>query len=67
MDSLSHSASSYTPSHRFRTVRFVLNLVKLNKCDGVCVSVVQRRRSGDGCLSTAILYGYKYKMGHLFI
>ena len=39
-------------------------LVQLNKCVVVCGSDLQRRHSGDGCLSSSILFKYECSMGH---
>ena len=40
--------------------------VQLNKCVVVCGSVLQREHSGDGCLTSSILFKYERCMGHLF-
>ena len=32
----------------------------------MCVSVLQRRHSGDGCLTSSILFKYERSRGHLF-
>ena len=42
-------------------------LVQLNKCVVVCGSNLQRGHSGDGCLSSMILFEYQCSMGHLFV
>ena len=42
-------------------------LVQLNKCVVVCGSDLQRWHSGDGCLSSSILFKYKCSMGYLFV
>ena len=39
---------------------------QLNKCV-VCGSVLQRGHSGDGCLTSSILFRYKLSSGHLFV
>ena len=39
---------------------------QLNKCV-VCGSVLQRGHSGDGCLTSAILFRYELSSGHLFV
>ena len=39
-------------------------LVMLNKCVVVCDYDLQRRHSGDGCLSLSILYTNESSMGH---
>ena len=41
-------------------------LVQLNKCV-VCASDLQRGHSGDGCLSSSILFKYERSRGHLFV
>ena len=41
-------------------------LVQLNKCF-VCGSDLQRGHSGDGCLSSSILFKYERSSGHLFV
>ena len=42
-------------------------LVQLNKCGVECGSDLQRGHSGDGCLSSSILFKYKNSMGHVFV
>ena len=42
-------------------------LVQLNKCVVVCGSDLQRGHSGDGCLSSSILFKYECSMGNLFL
>ena len=41
--------------------------VQLNKCVVVCGSVSQRGHSGDGCLTSSILFKYERSRGHLFV
>ena len=41
-------------------------LVQLNKCV-VCSSDLQRGHSGDGCLTSSILFKYGCSRGHLFV
>ena len=41
--------------------------VQLNKCVVVCGSVLQRGHSGDGCLTSSILFKYERSRGHLFV
>ena len=41
--------------------------VQLNKCIVVCGSVLQRGHSGDGCLTSSILFKYECSMGHMFV
>ena len=40
---------------------------QLNKCVVVCGSVLQRGHSGDGCLTSSILFKYERSRGHLFV
>ena len=42
-------------------------LVQLNKHVVVCGSDLQRGYSGDGCLSSSILFKYESSRGHLFV
>ena len=42
-------------------------LVQLNNGVVVCGSYLQRRHSGDGCLSSSILFKYERSRGHLFV
>ena len=37
--------------------------VQLNKCVVVCGSVLQRGHSGDGCLTSSILFKYERSRG----
>ena len=41
--------------------------VQLNTCVVVCASVLQREHSGDGSLTSSILFKYERSMGHLFV
>ena len=41
--------------------------VQLNKCVVVCGSVLERGHSGDGCLTSSILFKYERSRGHLFV
>ena len=41
------------------TFTCVFMLVQLNKCVVVCGSDLQRGHSGDGCLSSSILFKYE--------
>ena len=41
--------------------------VQLNKCVGVCGSVLQRGHSGDGWLTSSILFKYERSRGPLFV
>ena len=40
---------------------------QLNKCVVVCGSVLQRRHSDDGFLTSSILFKYECSRGHLFV
>ena len=42
-------------------------LVQLNKCVAVCGSDLQRGHSGNGCLTSSILFKYERSMEHLFV
>ena len=42
-------------------------LVQLNKCVVVCGSDLQRGHSGDGCLTSSIVFKYERSRGHLFV
>ena len=42
-------------------------LVQLNKCVVVCGSVLQWGQSGDGGLSSSILFKYESRVVHLFV
>ena len=42
-------------------------LVQLNKCGVVCGYDLQRGHSGDGCLTSLILFKYERSRGHLFV
>ena len=42
-------------------------LVQLNKCVVVCGSDLQRGHSGDGCLTSSILFKYERSRGQLFV
>ena len=44
----------------------VFMLVQLNKCVIVCGSDLQRGHSGDGCLSSSILFKYENSRGHFW-
>ena len=41
--------------------------VQMNKCVVVCGSVLQRGNSGDGCLTSSILFKYKRSRGQMFV
>ena len=41
--------------------------MQLNKCVVVCDSDFQRGHSGDGCLTSSILFKYERSRGHLFV
>ena len=51
--------------HKFVTFSCVFMLVPLNKCVVVCGSDLQRGHSGDGCLSSSILFKYERSRGHV--
>ena len=40
---------------------------QLTTCVCVCGSVLQRGHSGDGCLTSSILFKYERGRGHLFV
>ena len=42
-------------------------LVQLNKCVVVCGSVLQRGHSGDGYLTSSILFKYERSRGHVLV
>ena len=42
-------------------------LKQLNKYVVVCSSDLQRGHSGDGCLSSSILFNYECSMGYLIV
>ena len=42
-------------------------LVQLNNCVVVCGSDLQMGHSGDGCLSSLILFKYESSRGHLIV
>ena len=42
----------------------MFKFVQLNKCVVVCDSVLQRGHSGDGCLTSLILFKYERSRGH---
>ena len=71
MDTPFHSASrlpTFTGAvHKSVTLRWVFILVQLNKCVVVCDSVLQRGHSGNGGLSSSILFKYECRTGHLFV
>ena len=53
--------------HKSVTFSCVFMLVQLNKCGVVCDSDVQRGHSGDGYLSSSILFKYQRSRRHLFV
>ena len=53
--------------HKSVTLICVFMLVHLNKCVVVCGSDLQRGHSGDGYLSSSILFKYESSRGHLFV
>ena len=42
-------------------------VVQLNTCVVVCGSDLQRGHSGDGCLTSSILFKYERSRGHSFV
>ena len=42
-------------------------LVQMNKCVVVCGSDLPIGHSGDGCLSSSILFKYECSIGRLFV
>ena len=42
-------------------------LVQLTKCVVVCGSDLQRGHSGNGCLTSSILFKYERSRGHFFV
>ena len=44
----------------------MVSLVQLNKCVVVCGSVLQMGHSGDGCLSSTIVFKYECRVGLFF-
>ena len=52
--------------HKYVTFRCVFMLVQ-NKCVVACGFDLQRGHSGDGCLSSSVLFKYECRMGHLFV
>ena len=53
--------------HKSVTCSCVFMLVQLNKCVVVCGSDLQRGHSGDGCLTSSILFKYERSREQLFI
>ena len=53
--------------HKSVTCSCVFMLVQLNKCVIMCGSDLQRGHSGDGCLSSSILFKYECSRGHFFV
>ena len=51
---------------QIRDLWCVFMLVQLNNCVVVCDSDLQRGYSGDGCLSSSILFKYESSMGHFW-
>ena len=52
--------------HKSVTCSCGFMLVQLNKCV-VCGSDLQRMHSGDGCLTSSILFKYERSRGQLFV
>ena len=66
LHSTSRCPTSTGAVHKSVTCSCVFMLVQLNKCVVVCGSDLQRRHSGDGCLTSSILFKYVRSRGHLF-
>ena len=66
-----HSTSRFPASTRAVHISVIFScvfmLVQLNKCVVVCGSDLQRGHSGNGGLSSAILFKYDSSRGHLFV
>ena len=60
-----HFPTSTGVVHKSVTFSCVFMLVQLNKCV-VCGSALQRRHSGNGCLSSSILYIHESSKGHFW-
>ena len=58
-----HFPTSTVAVHKSVTFSCVFMLVQLNKCV-VCGSDLERGNSGDGCLSSLILFNYESSRGH---
>ena len=59
-----HFLTSTGAVHESLTFSCVSMLVQLTKCVVVCGSDLQRGVSGDGCLSSSILFKYESSRGH---
>ena len=54
--------------HKSVTCSCVSMLVQLNKCVLLCVVLICKEGiSGDGCLTSSILFKYERSRGHLFV
>ena len=53
--------------HKSVTCMCVFMLVQLNKCVVACGSDLQKGHSGDGCLTSSILFKYERSWRHLFV
>ena len=60
-----HFPTSTGAVHIFVTFSCVRMLVQLNTYVVVCGSDLQRAHSGDGCLSSSILFKYESSRGHV--
>ena len=67
LHSTSRCSTSTEAVHKSMTSSCVSIFAQLNKCVVVCGSVLQRGHSGDGCLSSSILFKYERSRGHLFV
>ena len=59
-----HFSVSAGAVHKSVTFNCVFMLVQLNKCLVVCGSDLQRWHSGDGCLSSSIVFKFESSRGH---
>ena len=67
LHSTSRCPSSTGAVHKYVTCSCVFMFVQLNKCVVVCGSILQRGHSGDGCLTSSILFKCECSWGHLFV
>ena len=64
LHSTSRCPTSTGAVHKSVTCSCVFMLVQLNKCFAVCGSDLERGHSGDGCLTSSILFNYERSKGH---
>ena len=67
LHSTNRCSTSTGAVHKSVTYSSVFMKVQLNKCVGVCGSDLLRGHSGDGCLSSSILFKYERSRGHVFV